>query len=272
MSRSGAGGSCAALAHQVTDLVAIVPDATLARVLEALDDPAARRSVVCGAFARQANRDAFDALWHKAERDFGPAGPRVLAAMLWTARGTTVRSVTPTVDVVWTGPTIGAEAIYRTEQTLLGLLRNARASVIVVTYVAYRAEAVRAALAEAVGRGVRVRLVVESSRKDGGVASFDPRLALGVLDDPRFECFAWPRRKRLTTEAGEIGALHAKCVAVDDDVLFVSSANMTESALERNIELGLVVRGGHAARQVREHVEQLIDAGVLVHQGCEAEG
>jgi cardiolipin synthase A/B len=269
MSRTGVGGSCAALASQVTDLVAIMPDETLTRVLEALDDPAVRLSVVSSAFSRQANRDAFDALWQKAERDFGPAGARVLAAMLWTARETSARSVTPRVEVVWTGPTIGAEAIFRTEQTLLGLLRHARSSVIVVTYVAYRAAAVRAALAEAVGRGVRVRLVVESSRKDGGAASFDPRLALGVLDDPRFECFAWPRHKRLTTEAGEIGALHAKCVAVDDEVLFVSSANMTESALERNIELGLVVRGGHAARHVREHVERLIDAGVLVHQVCE---
>ena len=170
MTSAGGGGAGAVLAGQVTDLVAIVPDETLTRVLEALDDPAARRSVVCSAFSRQANRDAFDILWRTAERDFGTAGPRVLAAMLWTARGTSARSVTPTVEVVWTGPTIGAEAIYRTEQTLLGLLRQARESVIVVTYVAYRAEAVRAALAEAVARGVRVRVVGESSRKDGGAA------------------------------------------------------------------------------------------------------
>ena len=101
-------------------------------------------------------------------------------------------------------------------------------------------------------------------RADGGVASFDPRLALGVLDDPRFECFEWHSHRRLATEAGEVRALHAKCVAVDDEVLFVSSANMTESALERNIELGLLVRGGHAARQVREHVDALVAAGVLI--------
>ena len=143
---------------------------------------------------------------------------------------------------------------------------------ILVTYVAYRAEAVRTALADAVARGVRVRLVVESSRKDGGVASFDPRLALGVLDDPRFECFAWPRDQRLSTADGDFGALHAKCVAVDDDVLFVSSANMTESALERNIELGLVVRGGHAARHVREHIERHIGAGVLVLHSTDSMG
>lgn len=256
----------AGLARQTTELVATVPESTLLRVLEALADPAVRLSVVRAAFTRPANRDAFDALWHEAISNFGEAGPRVLAALLSTAHRSSARSAKPSVEVVWTGPATGTEAIYRTEQTLLGLLREARLSVIVVTYVAYRAEAVRTALADAVSRGVRVRIVVESSRKDGGVVSFDPRLALGVLDDPRFECFAWPRHMRLATDAGEIGALHAKCVAVDDEVLFVSSANMTESALERNIELGLVVRGGHAARHVREHVERLINAGVLAPQ------
>jgi phosphatidylserine/phosphatidylglycerophosphate/cardiolipin synthase-like enzyme len=37
------------------------------------------------------------------------------------------------------------------------------------------------------------------------------------------------------------GVLHAKAV-VDDEVVFVTSANLTEAALERNIELGLLVR------------------------------
>jgi phosphatidylserine/phosphatidylglycerophosphate/cardiolipin synthase-like enzyme len=38
------------------------------------------------------------------------------------------------------------------------------------------------------------------------------------------------------------GVLHAKGVVADDEVVFVTSANLTEAALDRNIEVGLLVR------------------------------
>lgn len=37
---------------------------------------------------------------------------------------------------------------------------------------------------------------------------------------------------------GPTGSLHTKAVVVDDEVVFVTSANLTEAALERNIEMG----------------------------------
>ena len=41
---------------------------------------------------------------------------------------------------------------------------------------------------------------------------------------------------------GPGGVLHAKTVVADDDVVFITSANLTEAALDRNIEVGLLVR------------------------------
>jgi phosphatidylserine/phosphatidylglycerophosphate/cardiolipin synthase-like enzyme len=35
--------------------------------------------------------------------------------------------------------------------------------------------------------------------------------------------------------------LHAKAVVADDEAVFVTSANLTEAAFDRNIELGLLV-------------------------------
>lgn len=40
---------------------------------------------------------------------------------------------------------------------------------------------------------------------------------------------------------GPTGILHTKAVVVDDEVVFVTSANFTEAAPERNIEMGLLV-------------------------------
>ncbi len=41
---------------------------------------------------------------------------------------------------------------------------------------------------------------------------------------------------------GPGGVLHAKAIVADDEVVFVTFANLTEAALDRNIEVGLLVR------------------------------
>jgi phosphatidylserine/phosphatidylglycerophosphate/cardiolipin synthase-like enzyme len=41
---------------------------------------------------------------------------------------------------------------------------------------------------------------------------------------------------------GPGGVLHAKAIVADDEVVFVTSANLTEAALDRNIELGVLIR------------------------------
>ena len=68
-------------------------------------------------------------------------------------------------------------------------------------------------------------------------------------------------RKR--NDRGHHGALHAKCVLVDSERLFVSSANMTEFALMLNMELGVLLEGGDAPRQVERNLTELIRTGVF---------
>ena len=58
--------------------------------------------------------------------------------------------------------------------------------------------------------------------------------------------------------------MHAKVAIGDRRTLLVSSANITQSGVSTNIEAGVLVRGGTAARRAAEHVEQLIATGVLV--------
>ena len=53
---------------------------------------------------------------------------------------------------------------------------------------------------------------------------------------------------------------HAKCVVVDDDVAFVTSANFTEWAQQRNVEAGVLVRNSHFARQLRAQFDGLVQA------------
>jgi phosphatidylserine/phosphatidylglycerophosphate/cardiolipin synthase-like enzyme len=62
---------------------------------------------------------------------------------------------------------------------------------------------------------------------------------------------------------GSQGVLHAKAVVADDEAAFVTSANLTEAALARNIELGLLVRDRALAASVSTHFRCLIDRGLL---------
>jgi cardiolipin synthase A/B len=59
------------------------------------------------------------------------------------------------------------------------------------------------------------------------------------------------------------GVLHAKAVVVDGRVALVSSANLTAAALDHNMELGLLVRGGGIPRRLEEHVAELRAKGIL---------
>jgi phosphatidylserine/phosphatidylglycerophosphate/cardiolipin synthase-like enzyme len=64
--------------------------------------------------------------------------------------------------------------------------------------------------------------------------------------------------------AGEGGraSLHAKCVVVDGTKAFIGSANLTEAAQVRNIEVGVVVSGA-IAKAVERHFDALIGGGHL---------
>ena len=57
---------------------------------------------------------------------------------------------------------------------------------------------------------------------------------------------------------------HAKCMLVDGMTAFITSANFTESAHERNIELGVLFRDNpRVAESIRSKFQSLIQNGFL---------
>jgi phosphatidylserine/phosphatidylglycerophosphate/cardiolipin synthase-like enzyme len=65
----------------------------------------------------------------------------------------------------------------------------------------------------------------------------------------------------VTLEPGKSAALHAKCVVIDEFDLFVSSANFTEAAQQRNIEVGLRLRSPIVAGRIVRFFESLVAGG-----------
>lgn len=78
--------------------------------------------------------------------------------------------------------------------------------------------------------------------------------------DRRPAVFYDPRSLDPAAEAGgDGGVLHAKAVVADDESVLVTSANLTEAAFDRNIEMGLVLRDRPLALSVSARFRALIE-------------
>lgn len=131
------------------------------------------------------------------------------------------------------------------------------------SFAAYKVADVVNALRVARGRGVDIRLVLETAEDSGGKLSHDGAIAFETLGDA-VSLWTWPADRRPRSASGAPAALHVKAAVADDIVAFVTSANLTDWGLSENMELGLLVRGGRVPQRLAAHFRQMMDDGVLV--------
>lgn len=162
------------------------------------------------------------------------------------------------IELVWTGPTTPFVPTRRTEQVLLDLIRGAQSDLFLVSFVAYSVGSVVKALNEAASRGVRVRVLLEASTSHGGSLDIDPAATMRA-SVPAAELFTWEEKPEPFVD----GKVHAKVAVVDAARAFITSANLTGHALEKNMEAGVLVNGGPVPKTLSDHLQALIDVGVI---------
>ncbi|MGH7707583.1 MAG: DISARM system phospholipase D-like protein DrmC [Vulcanimicrobiaceae bacterium] len=199
----------------------------------------------------------FDA-WSVANADAiaAPSGAAIALA-LEAAAAAGLGPLVPSVEPVWSGPIAELVDARQTLGVLFGLVDEARSELTLLSFSAYRIEGLVERLNARIAQGVRVRLVLESVRESGGRLSVDATNAFAGLDR-RATIYTWPSALR---DAGAV--MHAKAAIIDDRAGFVTSANLTEHAVSRNIELGIIVRGGSLARRLCDDIDRLIESGFL---------
>jgi phosphatidylserine/phosphatidylglycerophosphate/cardiolipin synthase-like enzyme len=197
----------------------------------------------------------------------GISGP---GAAAWMRTVEEAISRTPRPDLVWSGPEVPGLHARDTRRVYEELLGSAERSVWASTYAFFdgpKAFEVLACRMDARPE-LRVTLLLNIQRRRGDTTAAE-QLVRKFAD--RFWSTEWPGSSRpsvyydpraLETE-GPAGVLHAKALVVDDEVVFVTSANLTEAALDRNIELGLLVRDRALAASVSSHFRTLIDRNLL---------
>lgn len=162
------------------------------------------------------------------------------------------------VSTVWSGPATSSVPVRSTAQVLAQIVREARHELLAMTYAARSYPALTRALVAAAGRGVEMHIVVETLSGAKGLLS-GPEPSAAFASVPGLRLWHWDVNARPRQTARQ----HAKLAVADAEVLFVGSANLTEAAARRNIESGVLVRGGAAPRRAAEHVRELQRRAIL---------
>jgi phosphatidylserine/phosphatidylglycerophosphate/cardiolipin synthase-like enzyme len=215
------------------------------------------RSQAKALFPTAAFRATVDAVW--AAWAGVPALPGAGVALGLRASQAAVQAdrAAERVELVATGPTTWLVPLRRTDDVLLRVIEGARSRLFVLSFATYRVPAVHAALVAALDRRVQVTLLLED--EDLGDLK-----AANAYDDlaPRAKVLVWPLAQRSVVN-GHVPKMHAKAAIADGSVAFITSANLTGSGLERNMELGTWVRGGPLPGKLEQHFQQLLAARVL---------
>jgi cardiolipin synthase A/B len=163
------------------------------------------------------------------------------------------------VELVWTGPSSKLIATRKTEQALLQVIDAAESRLFITSFVVYDIASIMKALERAIERGVQVSMLLEASESHGGGVSFD---AITKMKSalPTANLFSWADKGEEFTG----GKVHAKVAVADENFCFISSANLTGHAMERNMEAGVLIRGGATPFSLHRHLEALKTTHVIV--------
>jgi phosphatidylserine/phosphatidylglycerophosphate/cardiolipin synthase-like enzyme len=257
-----------ALAHEIAVVSETLPMGALQSLTTAVQAADvthwgyARQKILQG-IPQQHWRDLVDSLLDLWRSQAAAVSPEAIALALLSAALASKRAREELqVDLIWTGPE-SQISLRRTDQALLEVIGLAQRHLLLVSFAVYKVPSLSTALVAAVRRGVLVDICLETPETSAGRMTGDTIRALGAGVAEKVNLYVWPQEKRLRDPAGHAGSLHAKCAVADEQALFVSSANLTEHAMNLNIELGVLLRGGRLPGEALQQFRRLIEQGVL---------
>lgn len=189
---------------------------------------------------------------------------RAVAAWIRTVEHAS--SEVPAVDLVWSGPEVPGLHARDTRRVYQELVRNAQHSVWISTYAYFDGPRAFADLARRLEASEKLRVsVLLNIQRAKGDTTESEQLVRRFAD--RFWGTDWPGTSRPAVyydprsldPSGPTGVLHAKALVVDEEAVFITSANLTEAAFDRNIELGLLTRDRMLAASITTHFQGLVD-------------
>jgi cardiolipin synthase len=191
--------------------------------------------------------------------EVGCSGDEFAGLLVGASHGYMNERERESVELVWSGPDTHQVPVRRSEQVYIEMIESAQESLFIGSYVWVNIPKIEAAIREAIERGVDVRMLLESSDKDGG--TFFQETARRVAKElVGATIYVWPLEKR-DTGAGGFPSMHAKCVVADGKRAFLTSANLTSAAMDKNIETGVLTVGGNVPSMLSRQLLNMITQG-----------
>jgi phosphatidylserine/phosphatidylglycerophosphate/cardiolipin synthase-like enzyme len=172
-----------------------------------------------------------------------------------------------------TGP-VQTAAVHRdTKVVVADLFRRAETSVVIAGYAIHQGRQIFSDLAARMKdlAALNVRLYLNLTLKPGDNRDDPERISKSASE---FVERHWPSnhrlpeiyydRRGLRPNPEEPFSFHAKCVIRDRKELFISSANFTEAAQNRNIEMGVLLVSPALANQAFNFFADLVREGICM--------
>ena len=168
-----------------------------------------------------------------------------------------------TTELVWTGPSTPVVSVRRTEQVLCDLIRCAERRLTMTSFGIFQVPRLVEELEQALARRVALRIVLGDREAHSDQEIDRQRYQLGRVVAEKATLLQWPPERRPRDEQGHAGLMHVKAAVADSRVAFLTSANLTEAALERNMEMGVLIRGGHLPAAIDRLIDALLECGEM---------
>jgi phosphatidylserine/phosphatidylglycerophosphate/cardiolipin synthase-like enzyme len=144
-------------------------------------------------------------------------------------------------DLVVSGPTSPAIPVRLTRGIAIDVIRSARQTLLIASFAAFGITDLVTELRQAAQRGVLIDVLLDDST--GAARPFAP-----LRDQIR----VWH-----PAEGSSIGRLHAKVIAADRHTALLGSANLTNRALDENLEVSVTLRDPHLVGRLVDHFRWL---------------
>jgi PLD-like domain len=178
------------------------------------------------------------------------------------------------IDLVWTGEEVLGSESRDTYVVVQELFRSATKNVLISSYAldtGSKSYKLFQPLVEQMEQypGLSVRMFLNIKRPH---RSTDSNATILRQFAETFRNQVWPGKRlpevlydprSLEKTPGPKACLHAKCIVIDSEKLFITSANFTEAAHQRNIEAGILVSDKVAAKAMQSQFEMLANRKIL---------
>ena len=253
------------------DILLKLPDASLAALATAVEAGWLASSSPSAAFSSLVGTEGvLVAAWLQTLEDEGFSAKQISRLVSAVVAGRH-RDKALVPDLVVSGPDVPGVPTADTHAVVQSMFQQAEKEVVIAGYAFYRARSLFEGLAQrqAANPALTVVFHVDVPRRHGDTSS-DDAIALRFAQEFGEQHWPWKPRpavfydpRALATTAQARASLHAKVVVVDRRLLFIGSANFTEAAQVRNIEVGVLSSVPYLAERVASYFEGLRTAQLL---------